>query len=60
MHKFLLDTVIILQGTLQAFQVALLIKNLPANAGDARDTASISGPGRYPEKQMATRFNILA
>ena len=27
-------------------QVALVVKNLPANAGDIRDTGSISGWGR--------------
>ena len=25
-----------------------MVKNLPVNAGDARDTRSISGFGRYP------------
>ena len=29
-------------------QVALMVKNLPANAGDIRDTGSIPGLGRYP------------
>ena len=28
--------------------MALLVKNLPANAGDARDTGSIPGMGRLP------------
>jgi len=28
--------------------VALLVKNLPANAGDVRDTGSIPGLGRSP------------
>jgi len=31
-----------------AFQVALVIKNLPANAGDIRDKGSIPGLGRSP------------
>ena len=31
-----------------AFQVALVVKNLLANAGDIRDTGSIPGPGRSP------------
>ena len=31
-----------------AFQVALVVKNLPANAGDVRDTSSIPGLGRSP------------
>ena len=34
----------------QASQVALVVKNLPANAGGARDTGSISGLGRSPGK----------
>ena len=29
-----------------ASQVALVVKNPPANAGDARDTGSIPGSGR--------------
>ena len=33
---------------LGASQVALMIKNLPANAGDIRDTGSIPGSGRSP------------
>ena len=30
-------------------QVVLVVKNLPANAGDVRDTGSIPGSGRFPE-----------
>ena len=44
-------------------QVALVVKNLPANAGDAgdtRDAGSISGLGRSPEDGMATCSSILA
>ena len=41
--------------------VALVIKNLPADAGDVRDAGSIPGLGRSPlEKEMATHSNILA
>ena len=29
-------------------QVALVVKNLPANAGDIRDSDSIPGSGRFP------------
>ena len=32
-----------------ASKVALVVKNLPANAGDIRDSGSISGSGRSPE-----------
>ena len=31
-----------------ASQVVLVIKNSPANAGDARDTGSVLGSGRSP------------
>ena len=31
-----------------ASQVALVVKNLPANIGDVRDVGSISGLGRSP------------
>ena len=31
------------KGASWASQVALVVKNLPANAGDARDTSSIPG-----------------
>jgi len=30
--------------------VALLVKNLPTNAGDLRNMGSISGSGRHPGK----------
>ena len=33
-----------------ASQVVLVVKNPPANAGDARDMGLISGPGRSPRK----------
>ena len=32
----------------QASQVALMVKNLPVNAGDVRDAGSIPGSGRSP------------
>jgi len=31
-----------------AFQVVLVVKNPPANAGDTRDMGSTPGPGRCP------------
>ena len=43
-----------------ASQVALVVKNQPANAGDVRDVGSIPGSGRSLEKEMATCFSILA
>ena len=33
----------------RASHVVLVVKNAPANAGDARDTGSIPGLGRSPE-----------
>ena len=32
----------------RASQVALVVKNLPVNAGDIRDTGSVPGLGRSP------------
>ena len=43
-----------------ASQVALMVKNLPANVGDMRDVCSIPESGRAPGKGMATHSIILA
>ena len=43
-----------------AFQVALVVKNLPANAGDIRATGSIPVLKRSLEEGMTTQSNILA
>ena len=40
--------------------MALLIKNLPENAGDVRDTVSIPGSGRSLKESTATHSSILA
>ena len=43
-----------------ASQVALVVKNPLANAGDTRDTGSIPGLGRFPlEEEMATHSIFL-
>ena len=42
------------------FQVSLVVKNLPANAGDLRDTGLIPGEKDLLEKGMATHPSILA
>ena len=34
--------------TERAFQVALVVKNLPTNVGDIKDLGSIPGLGRFP------------
>ena len=44
----------------QAFQVALVVKNLPANAGNVRDAGLIPGLGRSSGGGMATHSSILA
>ena len=38
----------------------LVVKKLPANAGDVRDTSSIPGSGKPLEEGMATHSSILA
>ena len=37
-----------------------MVKNPPANSGDARDAALIPGSGRSLEEEMATHSSILA
>ena len=37
-----------------------MVKNLPANAGDIRDSGLIPGSGRSPKEGLATHSNILA
>ena len=37
-----------------------MVKNPPANAGDAKDASSMPGLGRSPEKEMGTCSSILA
>ena len=41
----------ILEGCFAKFQVALVVKNSPANAEDVRDSGSISGLGRSPGRE---------
>ena len=40
-------------------QVALVVKNLPANAGDTGDALSVPESGRSPGGGMATHSSIL-
>ena len=40
----------------RASQVALAVKNLPVNAGDARDVGLIPGLGRFPGGENGTPF----
>ena len=39
-----------------ASQVALVVKNLPANVGDVRDASSIPGSGRSPGEGHGNPF----
>ena len=41
-------------------QVALVVKNPPANTGDVRETGLMPGSGRYPGEEMATQSSTLA
>ena len=45
---------------LRPSQVALVVKDPHANAGDIRDSGLILGSGRSPEEGMATHSSILA
>ena len=46
--------------TARPSQVALVVKNPPANAGDLRDMGLIPGLGRSPREGMATHSSTLA
>ena len=43
-----------------ALQVALVVKNIPASAGDIRDSGSIPGQEDPLEEGVATHSSILA
>ena len=43
-----------------ASQVSLVVKNLPANAGDVGDMGSTPGVGRSPGGEQGNPLNILA
>ena len=47
-NTFFLGCINILPCLLWASQVALVVKNLPANAGDVKEVGSIPGLGRTP------------
>ena len=42
------------------FQVALVVKNMPANVADLRNAGLIHGSGNPLEEGMAMHFSILA
>ena len=44
----------------RAFQVTLVVKNPPVNAGDIRDMGSIPGTGRSPGEGNGSPSHILA
>ena len=48
------------QGISSGGWVALVVKNPPANAGDARDAGSVPGQEDPLEEGMATRSSVLA
>ena len=50
-----LGILIVLHGPLEVF-VVLVVKNLPASAGDIRDLGSIPGLGRSPEEGHGYRL----
>ena len=54
------DKSIDVYNTEWGFQVALVVKNPPANPGDVRDMGSISESEEPLEEGMATHFSILA
>ena len=59
-NAYILYNILIILTYNTGFTYSLVLsvtKNWPANTGD---TGSISGPGRSPEKEMATHSSTLA
>ena len=52
--------IVYIYDTSWASQMTLVIKNLPANAGDIRDKGLIPRLGRLAGERMAAHFSILA
>ena len=48
------------QGNMWASQVAQVVKNPPANAGDIRDAGSIPELGRCPRRGHGNHSSVLA
>ena len=44
---------------MMAILVAIVVKNLPVSAGNARDSGSLPGSGRSLEEEMATHSIFL-
>ena len=47
-QKFGCQEILFLLITLLGLPAGLVVKNLPASAGDSRDAGSVSGLGRFP------------
>ena len=60
MQLFLLGGKTVAQENWARPQVALVVRNLPANAGHARDAGSIPGPRRSTGEGIALHSSILA
>ena len=62
MAKTHLIPVLIILCFTWGFPGGAVVKHLPENAGDVRDSGSVPGSGRSPalEKEMATHSSVLA
>ena len=54
------DAIIEIETNLLGFPGGTVVKNPPANAGDARDTGSVPGWRKSPGVRKVTHPNILA
>ena len=58
-HIFYLQFIYVYTHFSWASQVVLVVKNLPAIAGDVGDTVLIPGLGRFPEEPQAIHSSSL-
>ena len=59
-HIFYLQCIYVYIHFSWASQVVLVVKNLPATAGDVRDKVLIPGLGKFPGEPQAIHSSILA
>ena len=59
-HIFYLQCIYVYIHFSWASQVVLVVKNLPATAGDVRDKVLIPGLGKFPGEPQAIHPSILA
>ena len=59
-HSIVIHNICRLYSVYGASQVALVVKNPPASAGDVRDAGSVPGLGRFPGGGDSNPLQLVA